>query len=290
MIEYIETKSILSKLKGPDPYFGISYNMNLYRGCQHGCIYCDTRSECYGIGDISRISVKSNSLELLKKALASKRKLKGTIGTGSMNDPYMPVEKSLERTRQALKIISDARYPVHIITKSSLVARDADILKEISDIYAAVSFTVTASDDNLAGIIEPHAPPPSNRFEAMYRLAKAGIYTGVTLMPLLPFINDRKENIESIIRRAKDSGASYVLAMIGVTLRDGSRDYFYTALDRFFPGMKSRYISAYGNRYECFSPDYSALDETYRSESSKLGIATKMRFYNPDSHVLSLFD
>ena len=210
----IEAKSILSKLKGNDTFFGLSYNMNLYRGCQHGCIYCDTRSECYGIVDIDTISVKGNALELLAKALRSKRKTKGTIGTGSMNDPYMPLERELELTRSALQTIATAKYPVHIITKSNLVARDADILQEIAKTYAAVSITITADDDNLAKAIEPCALPSSERFKAMEKLSKAGIYTGVTLMPLLPFINDTTENLENIVKKAKDAGASYILMML----------------------------------------------------------------------------
>ena len=194
-VQYIEAKSILSKLRQKDTYFGITYNMNLYRGCQHGCIYCDTRSECYGVGDISRISVKKNALELLAKELASKRKNKATVGTGSMNDPYMPLEKELGITRRALEEIARARFPVHIITKSDLVMRDLDILKEISKTYAAVSLTITTGSDELSRKIEPGAPVSSDRFKALEYLAKNGIYAGVTLMTHLPFINDTQENI-----------------------------------------------------------------------------------------------
>ncbi len=222
-MRYIEAKSILSKLRAQDTWFGITYSMNLYRGCQHGCIYCDTRSECYQVGDISQISVKQNALELLSKELRGKRSRRATIGTGSMNDPYMPVEKELQLTRRALQMIATERFPVHVITKSNLVERDADVLQEISKTYAAVSFTITSADDSLSQKIEPHAPPTSERFKAMKRLADRGIYTGVTLMPLLPFINDTKENVSAILRQAKDCGASYMLPMFGVTLRKGSR-------------------------------------------------------------------
>ena len=280
-MQYIQAKSILSKLRQGDKLFGLSYNMNLYRGCQHACIYCDTRSECYGINDISKISIKSNALELLAKELRSKRKSKGTIGTGSMNDPYMPIEKDLEMTRKALQIIASEKFPVHIITKSDLVARDTDILQEIARIYAAISFTITTNDDNLAKIIEPAAPKPSDRFKAMERLAAHGIYTGVTLMPLLPFINDTKENVENILKKAKESGASYVIAMFGVTMRKGSREYFYQALDRHFPEMKEQYRSAFGEQYICNSPNYPTLMDTFRNLSAKLGISEKMQFYQP---------
>ena len=281
MIQYIEAKSILSKLKEKDTYFGISYNMNLYRGCQHGCIYCDTRSECYGINDISRISVKKNALDLLTKELPPKRKNRATIGTGSMNDPYMPIEKDLQLVRKALQIIANERFPVHIITKSNLVERDADILMDISKTYTAVSFTITTADDFLSRKIEPHASSTSARFEAMNLLAVKGIYTGVTLMPILPFINDTKVNITTILQRAKDCGASYIIPMFGVTLRKGSREYFYKALDVCFAGLKEKYQSHFGLQYECFSPNYKMLNEIFREQCYKLGMENGIRFYQP---------
>ncbi len=280
MIRYIEAKSILSKLKGRDPFFGLAYNMNLYRGCQHACIYCDTRSECYGINDISVIFVKRNALELLARELPAKR-TKATIGTGSMNDPYMPVEKEIQLTRKALRIVASNKFPVHIITKSDLVSRDCDVLQDIAKVYAAVSFTITSADDVLSQKIEPYAPASSDRFKAMALLAGKGIYTGVTLIPILPFINDTKDNIELILKQAKDSGASYVIPMFGVTLRKGSRDYFYRALDNGFPGIREKYQAYFGERYECNSPEYRILDETFRELAEKLGINARMQFYKP---------
>jgi len=283
-IRYIETKSILSKLREQDTWFGITYNMNLYRGCQHGCIYCDTRSECYRIGDISQISVKQNALELLTRELHNKRKSKATIGTGSMNDPYMPIERELQLTRNALQMIASRKFPVHVITKSNLVERDTDILEDISKTYAAVSFTITCAADYLAKKIEPYAPLTSKRYNAMRTLADKGIYTGITLMPLLPFINDTKENIETIIKQAKDSGASYILPMFGVTLRKGSREYFYKALNNEFPAIRAKYESAFGERYMCYSHDYRKLSDTFYDLCTKLGIDTKMKFYKPEMY------
>ena len=271
MEEPIRTRTILSRLRTRDTLFGITYNMNLYRGCSHGCIYCDTRSTCYGIGDISRIRIKENAVALLEKELSGKKGPKATIGTGSMNDPYMPCEKRHRLTRSALEIISMHRFPVHVITKSGLVARDKDILSEISGkSYAAVSFTVTTSDDTLARITEPGATPPSLRFNAMEKLASAGIYTGVTMMPILPFINDRPENITEIMRMAASSGASYVLPMFGVTLRD-----------KHFPGIKGRYEQTFANRYECFSPRYADLRDVFLQGASRYGLSGSMRFYEP---------
>jgi len=285
MIQYIETKSILSKLRQKDTWFGIAYNMNLYRGCQHGCIYCDTRSECYGINDISAISVKNNALDLLGKELQRKRKNRATIGTGSMNDPYMPIEKDIQLTSKALQIIAKEKFPVHVITKSNLVERDVDILQDISKIYAAVSFTITAANDSLSQKIEPHAPPTSERFKAMRLLADKGIYTGVTLMPVLPFINDTTENISAIVKQAKESGAAYILPAFGLTLRKGSREYFYNALDNHFAGIKEKYQSRFGERYECFSPNYRALTDTFKEQCFKLKIDNRMRFYRPETHI-----
>ncbi len=282
MEEPIRTRTILSRLRTRDTLFGITYNMNLYRGCSHGCIYCDTRSTCYGIGDISRIRIKENAVALLEKELSGKKGPKATIGTGSMNDPYMPCEKRHRLTRSALEIIARHGFPVHVITKSGLVARDKDILSEISGkSYAAVSFTVTTSDDTLARITEPGATPPSLRFNAMEKLASAGIYTGVTMMPILPFINDRPENITEIMRMAASSGASYVLPMFGVTLREGSRDFFYSVLDKHFPGIKGRYEQTFANRYECFSPRYADLRDVFLQGASQYGLSGSMRFYEP---------
>jgi DNA repair photolyase len=287
MIQYIETKSILSKLTKEDTWFGITYNMNLYRGCMHGCIYCDTRSECYGINDISKISVKKNALELLDRELVSKRKNRATIGTGSMNDPYMPIEKELQMTRKALQIIAKEKFPVHIITKSNIVERDVDILQEISKIYAAVSFTITTADDSLSQKIEPNAPPSSERFKAIKLLAEKGIYTGITMMPILPFINDNKENITAIVNQAKESGAAYILPWFGMTLRKGSREYFYKSLDNNFEGIKEKYQSRFGERYECSSPNYKELTITFKEQCYKLGIENYMRFYRPKIYVQS---
>ncbi|MFV0419263.1 MAG: radical SAM protein [Dysgonomonas sp.] len=289
MIQEIEAKTILSKLRGKDNMFGLTYNMNLYRGCQHGCIYCDTRSECYGVGDISRISVKTNAIELLAKELKSKR-TKGTIGTGSMNDPYMPVETELQMTRKALTVIAEAKYPVHVITKSDAVMRDYDLLQEISKTYTAVSITITTANDMLSKKLEPGAPPSSSRFKAIEFLASKGIYTGITLMPLLPFINDDAMNIAEIVTQAKQVGAAYIIPMFGVTMRKGSRDFLYKAFDKQFTGMKDRYEKVFGEQYICNSPNYKLLENTFFNEARKLEVPAFMQFYSPqENKQLTLF-
>ncbi len=289
-MQYIEVKSILSRLKTEDTWFGMSYNMNLYRGCQHGCIYCDTRSECYKVGNISEITVKKNALQLLSKELNRKIGKEGTIGTGSMNDPYMPIEQELKLTRGALKIIAAKRFPVHVITKSDLVVRDLDLLKDISRKYAAVSFTITTVSDELARKVEPHAPTTSARFRAIEALARQGVYTGITMMPILPFINDTKENVKEIVQRAHDAGASYIIPAFGVTLRKGSREYFYQMLEQSFPEVQAQYEKKYGEQYNCTSPQYKEISQAFYAKCAQLKMSCKMNFYTPPaSQQLTLF-
>ncbi len=284
----IKTKSILSPVK-QDDYFGIRYNMNLYRGCQHGCIYCDSRSKCYQLGELSRIRIKKNATDLLRKELKGKRQ-KGTIGTGSMNDPYMPLEKVLGLTRRALQAIADFKFPIHIITKGNIITRDLDIIKDISKTYAAASFTITTFDDNLARKLEPAAPLSSERFHALYELSRQGIYTGITLMPLLPHINDNAENISNIVRKAADSGAQYILPAFGVSLREGSRDYLFKTFDQKFPGMKEQYQSQFGNRFSCYNDHCKQLYDVFYNLIAKLNMPGKMKFYSgPVDSQLSLF-
>lgn len=279
-VSEITSKTILNHVKQPDAWFGLKYNMNLYRGCQHQCIYCDSRSECYQLGDLAEIKVKTNSLELLADVLPRKRVL-GTIGFGSMNDPYMPIENKYQLVRGALEIISEAGFPVHILTKSDLVIRDLDLLKKISSRYAAVSFTITTGDDRLASLIEPGAPRPSARLKAMDTLAKAGILTGLTMMPILPFLEDDQDNIRSIVRQAANHGASYIIPAFGVTLRQGSREYFYRKLDAHFPGIKEKYIQTYGERYECGVPDWRQLTAVFQEEIEAAGLASRMPVFTP---------
>lgn len=285
----IQAKTLLNPVKQPDTWFGLRYNMNLYRGCQHRCIYCDSRSQCYGLDRFDQdVLVKENAPELLQNELARKR-IKGTIGTGSMNDPYMPVEKKLALTRRALAIIAGFRFPVHIITKSDLVRRDADLLQQISQTYAAVSFTLTTTDDALAAQVEPGAPRPSARLAAMAELAAQGIYTGVTLMPVLPFLQDNPANIQAIVERAAASGAQYILASLGVTLRDRQRAYFYTELDRRFPGLRRQYEAHVGERYFAPARQHEQLTAVFQEACATFGVEQRIRpFAPPAARQLSL--
>ena len=284
MVTEIQARVLLSSHPKPDPWFGIRYTMNLYRGCQHQCIYCDSRSECYRIENFADIQVKANALDLLRKELPRKR-TKGTIGTGSMNDPYMPIEAERNLTGRALAIIAEHQFPVHIITKSDLVVRDLATLQTISEVYAAVSFTITTADDDLGKRLEPGAPKVSARFAAMRELAAHGILVGITLMPVLPFIEDTEENITAIITRAHDAGARYILPAFGVTLRDRQRDYYYAKLDRLFPGLRPKYERTFGQRYSAASPNAKHLDRLCRELCERFSIALKMPHYQPPTQL-----
>ncbi len=289
MVVEIQAKVLLSHVRQPDSWFGLRYNMNLYRGCQHGCIYCDSRSECYGIDDFSNIQVKVNAIDLLRKELSRKR-IRGTIGTGSMNDPYMPIEAIRQLTRQALGVIAEFRFPVHILTKSDLVLRDCDLLQDISREYAAVSFTITSADDELGKKVEPGAALVSKRFEAIENLAKMGILTGVTLMPVLPFLEDSFENIAKIVRLAHARGASYILPSFGMTLRDRQRMYYYNRLDALFPGVRAMYESSFGEQYFAPASQGRQLQEKFYELCNSLGIATRIPcFVDQKSEQLTLF-
>jgi len=287
MIKEITARTLLSSSKHPDPWFGVKYTMNLYRGCQHQCIYCDSRSECYQIEDFADILVKANAIELLKKELPSKR-ARGTIGLGSMNDCYMPVEERYRLTRQALELVARHRFPVHIITKSDLVLRDTDLLAEIGKIYAAVSFTITTTDDELAAKLEPGAPSPSRRYQAIKTLSDQGIYTGITLMPVLPFIEDNVANTSAIVDRAREAGAKYIIASFGMTMRDRQRAYYYDHLDRLFPGLREKYEKRFGDQYSCGAPNAGNLEKTFREACARHGIATRMIQFTTESPQLQL--
>lgn len=244
------------------------HSMNIYRGCSHGCIYCDSRSKCYQFThDFEDIEVKQNAPELLEVALKKKRK-RCMIGTGSMCDPYIPLEKELQLTRRCLEIIDHYNFGATLITKSDLILRDLDLLTHINQkTKAVVQMTLTTADDNLCKKIEPGVCPTSRRFEVLQACHKAGIPTVVWFSPLLPFINDTKENVEGIVDYCARAGVHAIICFgIGLTLREGNREFFYAALDRNFPSLsadqislKQRYIKTFGYNYMVNSPNSHAL-------------------------------
>ena len=263
-MHYVTAKGILSAKNG----------MNLYRGCQHGCIYCDSRSDCYQMGHpFEDIEVKGNALALLEDALRRKRK-PCMIGTGSMSDPYMPLEAELEYTRQALKLILKYGFGATLITKSDRVLRDLDLLQEINErTKAVVQMTLTTADEDLCRKLEPGVCTTKARFEALVRLRDAGIPTVVWLSPILPFLNDTRENIEGILDDCEQAGVKGIICFgMGVTLRSGNRQYFYQQLDRDFPGMKERYIRSFGDSYICNSPNDQELMHLFHQRCEKAGI------------------
>lgn len=257
-------KSILSAENG----------MNLYRGCTHGCIYCDSRSKCYGFThDFEDIEVKINAPELLEKALRAKRK-KCMIGTGSMCDPYLHLEEELGLTRRCLEIIDRHGFGVAIQTKSTRFLRDLDLLSSINrNSKAVVQMTLTTFDENLCRLIEPDVSTTRERFEALMRCKEAGIPTLVWLCPVLPFINDTEENLRGILEMCAEAGVRGIITFgMGVTLREGDREYFFAALDRHFPGVRDRYTRAFGNAYECPSPNEKRLYEIFDGFCDRHGI------------------
>lgn len=276
-MEFIKSKTILSKVKYGNEWFGIDYNMNLYRGCSHGCIYCDSRSNCYHIDNFDVPKGKENALILLENEL-SKKKDKGVIGIGSMSDTYNPFEKEYEQTRGALKIISKYNFGVSIDTKSDMILRDIDLLKEINlKNNVIVKFTVTTSSDELSKMIEPNVCVSSKRFQAIKILSDNGIFAGIMMNPVLPFITDSEENIKKIVKLAHESGAKFIHTYMGMTLRENQRDYYFKKLDILFPGLKDKYIKYYGERYNCVVPDYKRLYKVFTDECDKYGILYNMK-------------
>ncbi len=290
-MHYVKAKGILSQHNG----------MNLYRGCTHGCIYCDSRSKCYQMNhDFEDIEVKENALELLEDALRRKRK-PCMIGTGSMSDPYIPLEIKTEHTRRALLLIEKYGFGVALQTKSARVLRDLDVLRRINEkTKAVVQMTLTTADDNLCRIIEPNVSTTSERAEALKALHDNGIPTIVWLSPILPYINDTPENIGAVLEMCRDAGVKGIICFgMGLTLREGNREYFYSKLDEHFPGLKERYMKQFGYSYEVGSPRNARLMKLFHDFCRKNGMlhnnneifAYLSRFEEkPEYTQLSLFD
>ena len=266
-MHFVDAKGILT---GSGGYYG----MNIYRGCTHGCIYCDSRSRCYQFTHpFEDIEVKQNAPELLENALKSKRQ-KCMIGTGAMSDPYMHCEEDLRLTRRCLEIILENGFGVTIQTKSDRILRDIDLLSKInSSAKCVIQMTITTYDDDLCRILEPNVCNTKRRIEVLEEMCKNGIPTIVWLTPILPFINDTEDNITAILNECVRVGVKGIIDFgMGLTLREGDREYYYAALDNFFPGMKERYIKRYGNAYELPSPKARELTEIFQRICKAHGI------------------
>ena len=258
-MHFVDAKGILT---GNSGYYG----MNIYRGCSHGCIYCDSRSKCYQFTHpFEDIEVKRNAPELLEIALRSKRK-RCMIGTGAMSDPYMHCEEELRLTRKCLEIINKYGFGAATQTKSDRILQDIDLLDEINrSAKCVVQITLTTYDDDLCSILEPNVCNTKRRIEVLERMQERGIPTVVWLTPILPFINDTEENITSIMNECVRTGVKGIIDFgMGLTLREGDREYYYSALDKHFPGLKQRYIRTYGNAYELPSPNAKELTAVYK--------------------------
>lgn len=275
-MEYIPAKTILKRNKRPEFWFGHDYNMNIYKGCSHGCIYCDSRSSCYGVEDFDRVRCKQDVLTLIEHELRSKQ-YKGVVGMGAMSDPYNPYEREHQLTRQALMLLDRYGFGVGLSSKSALIMRDIELIKSINrHSPVCIKMTITTADDELSSIVEPHVDVTSKRYQALKAVADAGIYTGILMMPILPFINDTKENIKSIVIRAKEAGVNFIYPSFGVTLRQNQRLYFYEKLDKHFPGIKEQYIRHYRYNYNCISTRYQELMGYFRKCCKCYGLDYKM--------------
>ena len=275
-MEFIKAKTILSKVKYGNEWYGINYNMNLYRGCPHRCIYCDSRSNCYHIENFDLVRGKENALYILEQELSKKRE-KGIIGIGSMSDTYNPKELEYEQTRGALKLISKYGFGVSIDTKSDLILRDIDLLKEInSKNNVIIKFTITTPSDELSKMIEPNVCVSSKRLQAIKILSDNGIFTGIMMNPMLPFITDNEEDIRYLVKIAYENGAKFIHTYMGMTLRENQRNYYFDKLDQCFVGIKDKYIKYYGERYNCVVPNYKKLYKVFTDECNKYGILYNM--------------
>lgn len=263
-MHFVTAKGILSAQNG----------MNLYRGCSHGCIYCDSRSKCYHMEHaFEDIEVKENAIALLEHALIHKRK-KCMIGTGSMTDPYIPLEMELEYVRKALYLVDKYGFGFTAITKSNRVLRDLDLLQRINEkTKCVVQMTLTTYDETLCRKIEPHVSTTGERFAVLKKLHDTGIPAVVWLTPILPFINDTEDNIAGILGMCVEAKVYGVICFgMGLTLREGNREYFYEQLDRLFPGLKEKYIGTYGNQYMMESPNSHRLMKLFHETCERGGM------------------
>lgn len=274
-VEYIKAKTIVTRQKS-SYWFGYDYTMNIYRGCNQGCIYCDSRSDCYRVKDFDRIRGKEDALRIIRNDLRRLSRT-GVICTGAMSDPYNSFEKELHLTRNSLELINAYGFGVGIITKNHLITRDIDILQDISSNAPVMAkLTITTGDDELASKIEPGASRPSWRFKALKELSEAGIFCGILMMPILPFLEDNESNILGIVEQAAQSGVDFIYPSMGVTLRGNQREWYYQKLESHFPGLKDAYIKQFGNKYNCNTPDIRKLMKAFRAACDRYGILYRM--------------
>ena len=274
-------------------------NMNIYRGCTHGCIYCDSRSHCYQMQHpFEDIEVKRNAPAILAAQLR-KRRTPCMIATGAMCDPYIPLEEELRYTRQCLEVIAEHGFGLSILTKSARILRDMDVLQTIHrQAKCVVQLTLTTHDEALCRQLEPHVSTTRERVDVLHKMREAGIPTVVWLSPTLPFINDTEDNLASLLDSCVQAGVHGILCFgFGMTLREGNREYYYAALNKLFPGLKQRYIQTFGNRYGCSSPHHESLMALFSATCRQHGLLYQpqevldyLKAFPPNSRQVSMFD
>lgn len=295
-MEFIEAKTLLRKVNfDPSFWFGIQYIMNLYKGCNHGCVYCDSRSDKYYIKDFDKVRGKNNIDNILNKEL--NRLSPGMVDIGAMSDTYNSFESKYELTKRALEAIDKHGFGISIATKSNLIIRDKLLLASIARNHSAnIKMSITSCDDLLSKQLEPHASPTTKRMDAIRELSNAGIYTGVLITPVIPFITDTKENIETIISMAAANGAKFIYTKLGMTMRSGQREYFYHFLKDHYPELIQKYRNVYGYRYSCEALNIEELKDILISQCKKYGLKYEMNDIIKENKVknqfqqLSLFD
>ena len=291
-MEEVVAINLVHPVQSGQSWFGVTHNTNIYRGCNHGCIYCDSRSSCYGIDRFDTVRVKKDASIKIDHELSRKRK-KGVLGFGGMNDPYNGFERTEMETRKSLESVNKYGFGAHIITKSDLVVRDIDLFQQIqTHSVMNIGITITTSDDRLQSRIERSVSSTSKRFEAIRTLIDAGLYAGVLMMPILPFINDTWENIKGIIEQAHKAGAKYIYPSFGVTLRDNQRQHFFQKIG---PELTKQYVDTFGDSYMCVSPKVETLKQQFITLCEQYGILYKMKdiVEGAENHIkttqLSLF-
>lgn len=274
-MEQIQAKKILTKTKNRE-WFGTDYNMNIYRGCHHGCIYCDSRSECYQIENFDQVTYKENALVLLNKELQGKRK-KAVIGFGAMSDAYNHLEKKHCLTQHALELIDTHGFGISLATKSALLERDIERFKSIQQHSPVnIGFSLSTSHDGLARKIERHVSSPSERFAVLTKCKENNLYSGVLLMPVLPYITDNWKLVADLILKAHEANADYIYPLFGMTLRDRQKDYYFAALEKLSPEIADRYKRNDRNNYFFPAEEYKRLNDNFKNLCTKLGISYKM--------------
>lgn len=276
-MDTVAAKTIITKNKSTF-WFGADYNMNVYRGCSHGCIYCDSRSDCYRVENFEQVRMKEDALRIIRDDLRRKVKT-GVVGSGAMSDPYNPFEREQELTRHGLELLDAFGFGVSMLTKSDMILRDVDLYQSIAE-HSPVNcmVTITTADDALSKKLEPGVPCSGERFEVVSRLVSAGLFTGVVMTPVLPFLEDTRENICRMVKKTAETGSRFIYPMMGVTLRDSQRVYYYEKLKELFPqqDLVTQYEKRYGNCYTCNSPRASELYRLLSEECIKYGILYKM--------------